>query len=63
MGEESVVNILSGESVLNLWVVTPLGIEQLFFVGSPKTSENTDIYKTSPNSSNITYEAATKMIL
>jgi hypothetical protein len=67
--EEGVVDICSRESVLNLWIVTPLGSEQLFHrvtirsLFHKRPSENTDIYIMSHNSTKISYEVATKIIL
>lgn len=41
-------------AVLNLWVVTPLGVKQPFHRGSLRPSKNTDIYIKIQNSSDIT---------
>ena len=40
--------------VLNLWVKTPLGVDQVFHRGRLRPSENTDIYITIHDSSKIT---------
>ena len=59
-----IIMVFSMLVVLNLWVMTPLGIKQSFNRGYLRLSENTDIYIMIPgNSKNYSFEIATKIIL
>ena len=49
--------------VLNLWIMTPFGIKQPIHRSHLRSLENTDIYIMVHNSSKISYEIATKIIL
>lgn len=62
-GNDFLLRMCPVAHILNLWVATPWRGPTTFSHGLHKTTENIDIYTMIRNSSKISYEPATKIIL